>query len=345
MAKSYRAKLKITSKKLEEALKSYAGTYRKIYNTSIDIQQAYLDYSRNPKHYFLPSEQIINFLRIARRDFFPFIKDMDGGMITAAALRSKDNFKRWWETLSPISIYRFPKYKSRKKDHMSFKTCGKVKVFYDHISIPKLGDIKLYEKGYIPQGKQYSNITFSHDGKDWWISLIARETEDSKVELDGKPVYVDFTNDGALVINGNVLPKVTEKNNYKKLDSKKKALERKLKRQSIANIIPVKGGKKTRTSRNMLKTKKLISIVRTKLENIKRDSFKKQASIVARTKPKKLYCLSSKSISQRRQGGLTRRMRENSTLQFFNTVICKAEAIGTEVIRLEVPTKRLLGTP
>ena len=148
-----------------------------------------------------------------------------------------------------------------------------------------------------------------------------------------------------MVINGNILPRVTEKKNYKKLTSKKKALEKKLKRQSISNIVPVKGGRKTRTSRNMLKTQKLISIIKTKLENIKKDSFKKQASIVARTKPKKLYCLSSNSISKRRQGGLTRKMRENSTLQFFNTIIRKAEAIGTEVIRLEVPTKHLLCTP
>ena len=342
MAKSYRTKLHITSKKLEEALKSYAGTYRKIYNTSIDLQQEWLNYSRNPKHFFLPSEQIINVLRIKRNDYFPFIKGMDGGMIAAAALRSKDHFKRWWETLSPFSTYRFPKYKSRKKDNMSFKTCGKVKVFYDHISVPKLGDIKLYEKGYIPQGKRYSNITFSHDGSDWWISLTVRDEKEIREELTGKSVYVDFTNEGSLVINGEVIERANDKENYKRLSTKKKSLEKKLKRQSLANMVRSGHGMKTRTTRNMLKTKKLITAIKTKLEDIKKDSFKKQASIVARTKPKKLYCLSSNSISKQRQGGLTRAMRESSTLQFFNTIVRKAEAIGTQIVRLEVPTKRLL---
>ena len=218
-----------------------------------------------------------------------------------------------------------------------------VKVFYDYITIPKLGKVKVFEKGYIPQGKNYSNITFSHDGKDWWISLDIEE-EGTKEVLDGKSLYVDFSN-GGLFVNGTLLDNPVNNENYKRAEKRKRKLEKKLRRQSIANIQPTVKCLKTRTSKNMMKIRRALSVVKNKLENIRKDSFKKQVSTVARTKPKKLYCLSSESIKKVRSSGLTRTMRENHTLDFFNTLLKKVELIGTEVVRLEVPTKRLLCAP
>ena len=324
-------------------MKALAGTYRKIYNTSIDLQQEWLTYSRNPKTNFVPKDTILELLRKLRKDLFPFVKNMDNGIIIAASSQSKDSFKRWFENLSPSSTYRFPKYQSRKKDNLKFKTSGNVKIYYDHISIPKLGDIKLFEKGYLPQGQKYSNVTFSHDGKDWWISLEAEASAD-KAELKGT-VIVDFDQKGDVIVNGKALSSITLSSKYLNIERRKKLLEKKLKRQSIANIEATSRGAKTRTSRNMLKNRRAITVLKTKLENLRKDNFKKQASIVARTKPEKLCCLSSNSIRKVRNGGLTRTMREKHTLDLFSTILRKVATVGTVIKRLEVPTRKLLPTP
>ena len=343
MLKSYKVKLKVQSKKQSNALKSLAGTYRKIYNTSIDLQQYWLDYSRNPKHYFMSKDTLLSFLRKARPYYFPFVKTMDNGMLLSVASTSKESFQRWFENLSPFSTYRFPKYKSRKKDNMSFKTSGDVKVFYDYITIPKLGKIKLWEKGYLPQGKRYSDITFSHDGKDWFISLKVAEVAEQQ-DLKGT-AYIDFDQKGTIYVNGKSLEDITVSESYKRKERKQKSLEKKLKRQSIANIVPSQKGVKTRTSKNMIKVRKALAIVKNKLSNLRKDSFKKQANLVARTKPEKLVCLSSNSIRKVRNSGLTRTMREKHTLDLFSMIVKKVALVGAQVTRLEVPTKRLLCTP
>ena len=112
----------------------------------------------------------------------------------------------------------------------------------------------------------------------------------------------------------------------------KKSLERKLKRQSLANItVNDKGYAKTRTSKNMIKTRKQLAKVTGRLANLRKDGFKKQACEVARTKLQKLHCLSSLLISQQRQGGLSRSAREKHALDFFDIIKKRVTLEGTEV--------------
>lgn len=334
MTSYYKTKLNVTSKRTEEALKMMAGTYRKIWNYAMDVQQLRLDLSLSYKTHYFTTARLYDYLIDGREKNYPFVKQMDGGMIKSVSLRANESFKRWFDNYPFNTNYRRPRYLSRKKDNMTFKTSGKVKVFYDYIEIPKLGKIKLYEKGYIPQGKTYSNITFSHDGKDWWLSLEIREKDELQpVEgLKGSST-LDITREGDIVFGGKVLHTAVCGEAYKRVEKKKHDLEKKLKRQSLANIEVTRRGPKTRTSRNMLKTKKLLKQVKIKLANLRKDSFKKQACEVARTKLQELHCPASLAISRERQGGLTRLMREKHTLDFFNMIVKRVESAGTTIVR------------
>ena len=311
-----------------------AGTYRKIWNFAMDLQQLRLDLSLSYKTHYFKTADLYRWLIDERDQRYPYVKQMDGGMIKAISLRANESFKRWFDSYPFCTKYRRPRYLSRKKDNMTFKTQGKVRVFYDYIEVPKLGKIKLYEKGYIPQGKSYSNITFSHDGCNWWLSLEVREKDEVKsIEgLNGSST-LDITKEGDIVFGTKVLRSAVSGDAYKRAEKKQHKLEKKLKRQSLANIEVNHRGPKTRTSRNMLKTQKLLAKVKTRLENLRKDSFKKQACEVARTKLKELHCPASLAIARERQGGLTRRMREKHTLDFFNTIIKRVELAGTNIVR------------
>lgn len=317
-----------TTKAIGNKLKVMAGTYRRIFNVAMETQWDLLFASKGYDPYITGTE-LKEMLIDSRREFFPYVKKMDGGILTSAAFRSNESFKRWWENYN-WKGYRRPRFLSRKKDKMTFKTSGKVRIFYDYIEVPKLGKIKLYEKGYIPQGKTYSNITFSHDGESWWISLEVKEETSvpSNENYEGEGV-LDVNCQGDISLNGKKLinPILTEE--YLKAERKKKKLEKKLRRQSLANIEVNHRGKKTRTSRNMLKTRKLISKVNVRLENIRKDSFKKQACAIARTKLKKLYCLSPLAIKEERGGVLSRLAREKHALDFYNMIKKRVALEGT----------------
>ena len=338
MAKYFKTKLNTSSKKIKEGLKAMAGTYRKIWNRAMDIQECWLGLSLREELHYMKTAKLYEFLINDRDKLFPFVRQMDGGMIKSISLKANESFKRWFDNYPRKTKYRRPRYLSRKKDLMSFKTSGNVRIFYDYIEVPKLGKIKLYEKGYIPQGKKYTNITFSYDGYDWWLSLevINNDTASvSKNDLKGE-VLIDFTREGDILIDGKILKSAVNGKAYKNAERKKRSLEKKLKRQSLANIQCNSRGAKTRTSRNMMKTRKLIHKVQTRLKNVRTDSFMKQACEVARTKLQQLHCLSSLTMAQRRQGGLSRIMREKHTLDFFNIIRKRVEATGAQVTRRDL---------
>ena len=319
-----------TSKSVDQKLKAMAGTYRKIYNTAMEAQWDILHFSKGSSRY-VTGTQLMHLLKKAKEAYYPFLNNMDGGMLTSAAFRANESFKRWFDNYTADS-YRRPKFMSRKKDNMSFKTSGNVRIFEKYIEIPKLGKVKLYEKGYLPQNKVCSNITFSHDGNDWWISLEVRESSPKKSNEGNKgAATLDLTTSGDIILNGRVLPSPVSKKAYERAEKKKKSLERKLKRQSLANIQVCQRGAKTRTSKNMLKTRKLLAKAKVRLESIRKDGFKKQACEVARTKLQKLHCLSSLLISQQRQGGLSRSAREKHALDFFDIIKKRVALEGTEV--------------
>lgn len=331
MTKFYKAKLN-TSKKTAAALKSFAGAYRKIWNYAMDVQQEWLGLSRCEKLHYMKTIQLYDFLVKGRDTEYRFVRDMDGGMLRAVSLKANESFKRWFNSYSYNSEYRRPRYLSRKKDLMSFKTQGNVRVFDSYVEIPKLGKVKLYEKGYLPVGRGYSNMTFSYDGIDWWISFEVRE--DYPVEtadLSGEAT-IDFNREGDIVVGTEVLRSAVDGEAYKRAEKKQRKLAKKLKRQAIANIQYNEKGAKTRTSRNMLKTQKQLAKAIVRLNNLRQDSFKKQACALARTKLAKLHCLSSLAIKQSRQGGLTRTMREKHTLDFLNIIRKRVESSGTEVV-------------
>ena len=310
-----------------------AGTYRKIFNSAMEKQWDILALSKGGSKY-ITGTQLMNNLKKVRRKEFPFLKKMDGGILTSAAFRANESFRRWFDNYTPES-FRRPRFLSRKKDLMSFKTEGNVRILDRYIEVPKLGKIKLYEKGYFPQNEVLSNITFSYDGNNWWLSLEVRE----KNALPSNEGYtgestLDMTLDGDIILDGKVLPSPVSTQTYKRAEKKKKSLERKLKRQSLANItVNDKGYAKTRTSKNMIKTRKQLAKVTGRLANLRKDGFKKQACEVARTKLQKLHCLSSLSIKRARQGGLTRKAREKHSLDFLNMIRKRVELEGTEIVR------------
>lgn len=332
MGKIYKTKLIVKSKSVNEVLKKMAGVYRQMFNLSLDAQFYKMCHSSSLNTQLLSETTLFNVIKVGEKNY-SHIKEVDGGITKRATSNSNYSFRRWYN----LRETRLPEYLSRKRG-MNFGTASNIKVFYDYISIPKLGKIKLYEKGYIPQGKKYTNVTFSHDGKNWWIALEAHDkleaTEKSVNEFlcDSLSVYADLK--GNLIAGQRVFSNIIEKDNYKAQKNKLKKLTKKLKRQKAENSFIQRSGKKViRTSRNMMKTRARVKAVLQKMKEIKKDYFRKVATEVARTKPEELQMLSLQDIRKCCQGYLSRYLRESSTLELLNMVQRKAEAMGATLKR------------
>lgn len=328
MGQMFHTKLNIKSKKVKEALKQMAGVYRKMFNLGLDAQWYRMTYALNPENYLLSGTYLHKVIKVGEKELYPYISKVDCGITRQAVFNSNYSFKRWYH----LQETRLPVYLARKNG-MGFATSTKIKVFYDHISVPKLGDIKLYEKGYIPQGQVYSNVTFSYDGKDWWVSLEASERSQNDLKLEGT-TKISSDKEGNVMVDDRVFKDITKSENYIAQKKKYDKLAKKMKRQKEANICYTPAGKRVvRTSRNMMKTRNRMQVVASKMKQIKKDYFRKVASTVARTKPETVLMLSQYDVAHGCQGYLSRKLREAGTKELMDMIKRKTESIGSNVQR------------
>lgn len=79
-----------------------------------------------------------------------------------------------------------PKFK-RKDDNGSFRLTGIIRVFEKHIQLPRLGRVRLKERGYLPVGGIHIlSATVSRKAGRWFVSLQA-EVEISETQNPNRP--------------------------------------------------------------------------------------------------------------------------------------------------------------
>jgi len=165
----------------------------------------------------------------------------------------------------------FPRFKSRNHGLGSFRLTGSIHVFEDSIQLPRLGRLRLKERGYLPtSGVKVLSVTVSEQAGRWLVSLQVEEEVPDPTPAQGEPLGVALgiktlapQSDGVSYEN----PKALEQA-QKKLGR----LQRKLARQK-------KG------SRNREKTRLKIARLHYRIASIRRDALHKATSaIVGRTK-------------------------------------------------------------
>ena len=164
---------------------------------------------------------------------------------------------------------KYPKFKSRNKGIGSFRLTGSIKVFKDSIQLPRLGKLRLKEKGYIPVSDVHVlSATVSEKAGRWYVSVQVEEEIDVPINT-GLPAGADIgikklavASDGTVYDNPKAL----------------KRYERKLKRQQRSLSRRKKG------SRNHKKAVFELQKVYRRIANIRRDAIHKVTTELARTK-------------------------------------------------------------
>jgi putative transposase len=168
----------------------------------------------------------------------------------------------------------FPKFRSRKRGIGSFRVWGRIHVECGRIKLPRIGWLRLKEKGYLPycgdaEIKVLSATVCERAGR-WFVSLQVEEEIQEQVAA-GPAVGVDLgiaclvtTSDGRLFANPRALQKSLER---------LARLNRQLHRRQLG-------------SRNRAKTRARIARLYQRIASLRQDTLHQTTTaIVARTKP------------------------------------------------------------
>jgi len=160
----------------------------------------------------------------------------------------------------------FPKFKSKKNDKQSFKLDGSIYILdKNHIKLPRIGEVKLKESGYIPLDAEIKSVTVSSKAGKWFISCLIEGAVKVAPAPVSEAVGVDLgikalatCSDGTIYEN----PKALKKN-LKKLKRKQRQLS-----------------KKKKGSKNREKAKKKLAKLHNRISNIRKDALHKATSSI-----------------------------------------------------------------
>ena len=317
--KTYKTKLYLNNKQKTQLFKN-AGVARYAYNLALEIEEE--NYKQGRK--FLSDCEIRKLITKRKQEDLAWLYDYDCDIVKQAVKDAVKAYKIYFKNKKGK-----PKFKSKKFTKPSFYVDGlKLKIQDGYVKIPYCTKIKLYEKGYIPEGRNYQNPRITFDGISWFISVGVTETQ-MKPSLTEEVIGIDLgLKELATCSSGMIFHNVAHFRNYRKLEKSIKQKQRQVSRKYEQN----KQGEKIVKTKNIQKLGKVIQKKRTKQGNIKKDYFHKSSTALVRTKPKAI-CLEDLNVAgMRKNKHLSHAIQSASISMFKDMLVNKATALGIEVV-------------
>ena len=182
------------------------------------------------------------------------------------ALRDLDRaYKNFFEGRA-----RFPRFHSRRRRVGSFRLTGSVRPGDRHIDLPRIGRVRLKERGYVPPCIRVLSATVSERAGRWYVGLALEEERPDPPPMVGEAVGVDLgilrlatVSDGTVVENPKALA-----DRLRKLQHLQREVSRKQK-----------------GSKNREKAKRRLSRCHAKVADLRKDALHKATTTLAKTKP------------------------------------------------------------
>jgi putative transposase len=244
VTRAYKTELDLNDKQVT-ACKQHVGAARFAYNWGLQRkQEAYKATKRSPSAIDLHRE-----LNALKKSDLPWMYQVSK-CAPQEALRNLDSafshfFRRW--RLKQEGKWKgklgYPQFKSKKKGLGSFRLTGSMVIFPTAIQLPRLGRLRLKEKGYLPtSGVKILSATVSEQAGHWYVSVQV-EQEQTIPPNTGPVVGVDLgVKSLATFSDGTIIPNPRHlKQRLKKIKRFHRAVSRK-----------VKGSKKRRKAANRL---------------------------------------------------------------------------------------------
>lgn len=284
MIKSIKVML-IPNNKQRTKMFQYSGTSRFAYNWAIAREQE--NYKSGGK-FISDNDLRKEFTQLKKTSEYSWLNNISNNVTKQAIKDACDSYNKFFKGYS-----KFPKFKSKRKSTPSFyqDNC-KIKFSDTHIKVEgfssskkqnkqKLNWIRLAEHNRIPVDCKYYNPRITFDGLNWFIS-VGIEYEERSPILQNDGVGIDLgIKDLAICSDGNTYKNINKAQTVKKLEKRKRRLQRSISRRYEKNK---KEGKYCKTS-NIIKSEKELLKVIHRLTNIRHNYLHHITSEIVKRKP------------------------------------------------------------
>ena len=164
----------------------------------------------------------------------------------------------------------FPRFKSRKKGLGSFRLTGAIRVYEKAIQLPRLGILRLKERGYLPlTGAHILSATVSEKAGRWFVSLQVEIEIPDPIPAEKRAVGVD--------LGIKCMAQVSDGTRMENPRALKSALARLKRLQRVVS-------RRQKGSANRNKAVKLLAKAHYHVANIRKDALHQATTYLAKTK-------------------------------------------------------------
>lgn len=334
MIKTLKIQLK-PNRKQRSKLQAFAGTARFAYNWALARQQE--NYKNGGK--FL-SDNLLRkeFTQLKQTEAFKWLYGVSNNVTKQAIKDCCEAYKRFFKGLAE-----HPKFKKKQRNAPSFyQDTEKIQFIGTHVKFEgfagsqkrnkqHLNWVRLAEKNRIPFGAtiKYTNPRITFDGLHWWISVgIESEVNYANVaRTEGIGVDVGITN-LAVTSYGKVFSNINKSVQVRKLEKRKRMLQRKVSRKYQAN----KSGERFVKTRNIRKAEKGLLKVSRRLTNIRNNHLHHVTSELVNRKPMFIVLEDLNVAGMLKNKHLAKAVQQQGFYEFRRQVDYKAKWNDVELI-------------
>ena len=275
----------------------YAGCSRFAYNWTISREQ---ENHKLGNKFLSDNELRKEFTKMKKFDEYKWLNNISNNVAKQAIKDACNSYRRFFKGLS-----KHPKFKSKKHSKQSFYQDNvKIQFTDTHVKIEgftmshrknkqKLNWIKLCEKGRIPTNCKYMNPRITYDGLHWFVSVSVELDDNTNAPPKSEGVGIDLgLKNLAICSNGNTYTNINKTNKVKKIEKRRRRLQRSISRKYNMN----KEGVRCNKTSNIIKREKELLKLTKRLTSIRHNHLHQTTSEIVKRKPS-FICIEDLNVS------------------------------------------------
>ena len=276
----------LPNNKQKTKLFQYANTARFAYNWALGREQ---ENYKNGGKFISDGDLRKEFTQLKKTDEYAWLNNISNNVTKQAIKDACEAYRDFFKGYT-----KFPRFKSKKHSVPKFYQDNvKIQFTDTHVKVEgfatskkknkqKLNWIRLAEHGRIPtENVKYMNPRIKYDGVNWYIT-VGIEYENSDILPSNEGIGIDLgVKDLAICSNGNTYKNTNKTQRVKKLEKRKRRLQRSISRKYEKNK---KGGSYCKTS-NIIKSEKELLKLNHRLTNIRQNYLNQITAEIVKTKP------------------------------------------------------------
>ena len=302
-----------------------AGLARFAYNWALNYEQ---------KNYELGNKFISNydlrkiFTVLKKQQEYKWLNNYSNNIPKQAIKDAVKSYQNFFKGLT-----KFPKFKSKRKSTPSFYAdTSKISFTKTHVILEKLttskkankqkfNSVRLAEHNRIPADTKYYNPRITFDGLNWWISVGIEYPDNTEIPTsDGIGIDIGIK-DLAICSDGKTYENINKSRKIKKLNKKKRRLQRIISRKYLKN----KKGECYCKTRNIIKSEKKLLKISHKLTNIRHNYLHQTTSEIVNRKPKFIVLEDLNVKGMMKNKHLAKAVQEQCFYEFYRQIQYKSE--------------------